>query len=68
MNDEFDHDADETQSAQPAPPPLPATQIPDQNEIAARERLEAIRIELSKVNTTANRTPDAFVSWLRSKL
>lgn len=67
MNDEFDH-VEETQSAQPAPAPLPSMQIPAQAEIDARKELEAIRIELSKVNTTANRTPDAFVSWLRSKL
>lgn len=65
MNDEFEHQSDD---AQTAPPPLPAVQEPPAAEIDARTKLEAIRIELSKVNTTANRTPDAFVSWLRSQL
>lgn len=65
MSDEIDHGYDETQ---PVPPPLPLIHPPTAAQIDALEQLAAIRMELSRVNTTANRTPDAFVSWLRSKL
>lgn len=65
MNDELDSETSEVQSAPPPLPPVPETPLA---EINARAELESIRIELSKVNTTAIRTPEAFVSWLRSKL
>lgn len=65
MTDESDSETSEVRSS---PSPLSFVQEIPLLEINARAQLEAIRIELSKVNTTAIRTPEAFVSWLRSKL
>lgn len=70
MNDdiEIDDDDHEEQPDPVAPPPLPFVPSPTAAELSDREQMIAIRAELSRVNTTAERTPDAFVSWLRSQL